>query len=75
MTNSSGKALLLYELVAREPGWRLTARCHPETLAKRARVGPRTQILSTMKKLFWMRISSTSARLSDMIALDNALKI
>ena len=46
-----------------------------ETVAKRARVGPRTQMLMTMKKLFWMRISSTSGLGSDMIVLDNALKL
>ena len=53
-------ALLLYELFAREPGWRFTARCHTETVAKRARVGQRTPVLSTMKKLFRREISSAS---------------
>ena len=52
----------------------VTARCHTETVAKRARVGPRTQILLTMKKFVWVEILSTSARLSDMIVLDNVLK-
>ena len=46
-----------------------------KTIAKRARVGPRTPVVLTMKKLFWMGISSISARLSDMIISDNVLKI
>ena len=39
-TNPSRQALLLYELSEREPGWRFTARCHTETIAKLARMGP-----------------------------------
>ena len=46
-----------------------------KTIAKRARVGPRTQMRVTMKMLSWKIISSTSARLSDMIVLDNVFKI
>ena len=46
------EALLLYELFEREPGWRFTARCHTKTIAKRARVEPRTQVHVTMKMLF-----------------------
>ena len=46
-----------------------------KTIAKRARVGPRTQIVLTMKMLFLIRISSISGRGSDMIVLDNVLKI
>ena len=46
-----------------------------KTIAKRARVGPRTQIVLTMKMLFSVRISSISVRGSDMIVLDNVLKI
>ena len=46
-----------------------------KTIAKRARVEPRTQMHMTMKKLFGVRKSSTSARLTDMIILDNTLKI
>ena len=42
ISKKSRDALLLYELSEREPGWRFTARCHTKTLAKRARVGPRT---------------------------------
>ena len=49
---SSREALLLYELSEREPGWRFTARCHTKTVAKRARVEPRTQVHVTMKMLF-----------------------
>ena len=33
------EALLLYELSEREPGWRFTARCHMETMAKPDRLG------------------------------------
>ena len=32
--------LLLYELFERERGWRFTPRCHTETIAKLARLGP-----------------------------------
>ena len=46
-----------------------------KTIAKRARVGPRTQIVLTMKKLFLIRISSTSSLGSPMIVLDNVFKI
>ena len=46
-----------------------------KTIAKRARVEPRTQIVLTMKIMFWMRLSSTSVRRSDMIVLDSLLKI
>ena len=34
------EALVLYELSEREPGWRFTARCHTETVAKLGRLGP-----------------------------------
>ena len=44
-------------------------------IAKRVRVGPRTQVHMTLKKLFWMDISSRSGLGSDMIILDNVLKI
>ena len=46
-----------------------------KTIAKRARVEPRTQVHVTMKMLFWNIISSTSARLPDMIVLDRVLKL
>ena len=46
-----------------------------ETVVKPARAGPRTQIVLTIKKLFKIEISSTSGRRSDMIILDNVLKI
>ena len=49
--------------------------CHTKTIAKRARVEPRTPILLTMKMLFSTEISSNSARLSDMIVLDIVLKL
>ena len=39
ITNPSREALLLDELFEREPGWRFTARCHTETIAKLARLG------------------------------------
>ena len=52
ITNPSREALLLYELSEREPGWRFTARCHTKTVAKRARVEPRTQMHVTMKMLY-----------------------
>ena len=50
--NASRGALLLYELSEREPGWRFTARCHTKTVAKRARVEPRTPVVSTMEMSF-----------------------
>ena len=46
-----------------------------KTIAKRARVEPRTQVHMTMEMLFLMRIPSISVRGSDMIVLDNVLKI
>ena len=46
-----------------------------KTTAKRARVGPRTPVVLTLKKLFWREISSESDRRSDMIILDNVFKI
>ena len=46
-----------------------------KTIAKRARVEPRTQVHVTMKKLFRIELSSISVRGSDMIVLDNVLKI
>ena len=46
-----------------------------KAVAKRARVGPRTQMHMTMEKLFWMKISSTSDLGSDMIVFNNVLKI
>ena len=46
-----------------------------KTIAKRTRVEPRTQMHVTMKILFWIRIRSMSFRRSDMIVLDNVLKI
>ena len=46
-----------------------------DTVAKRARVGPRTQMHITVKKLFLIRIASTRRRGSPIIVLDNALKI
>ena len=58
MTILSRKALLLYELSEREPGWRFTARCHTKTVAKRARVEPRTQMHVTMKMLIWVVITN-----------------
>ena len=46
-----------------------------KTGAKRARVEPRTQVHVTMKMLFGNIISSISARLSDIIILDDVSKI
>ena len=74
-TNSSRDALLLYELSEREPGWRFTARCHTKTIAKPARVEPRTQMHMTMIMMFWIRIWSTSGIGSDMIVVDIVSKI
>ena len=59
MINSPRQALLLYELFARELGWRFTARWHTKTIAKRARVGPRTQVLLTIGDMFEIRLLST----------------
>ena len=75
MTNPARTAPLLYELFAGEPVRRCTTRCHTKTIAKQARVGPRTQMPTTMKNMFCMIVWSTSARLSDMIVLDNVLEI
>ena len=46
-----------------------------KTIAKRARVEPRTQMHMTMKKLFWIRISSISGLGSSIIVLDHILKL
>ena len=46
-----------------------------KTIAKPARVEPRTQMHMTMEKLFWKRISWTSGLGSPIIVLDNVLKI
>ena len=46
-----------------------------KTIAKRARVGPRTQIVLTMKMMFLMNLSSSSRLGSPIIVLDNVLKI
>ena len=48
---------------------------HTETVAKRAKVGPRTQILLTMEKLFWMTISSERGSVSYIIVLHNEVQI
>ena len=52
-----------------------TMESNTETEADRARVGRRTPVVLTMKKLFFRRIPSTSRRGSPMSVLDNALKI
>ena len=44
-------------------------------IAKRARVGPRTPVVSTMKMLLLRRISSTSRLGSPIIIIDLVLKI
>ena len=49
--------------------------CHTKTIAKRARVGPRTQVHMPIKMLFQRRISSSSVLGSPIIVLDNVLKI
>ena len=46
-----------------------------KTIAKRARVEPRTQMHMTMKKLFSITLSSTSIIGSPIIVLDNVLKL
>ena len=46
-----------------------------ETVAKRARVGPRTLVVLTMKKLFRERIEFESELGSPIIFLDHVLKI
>ena len=45
------------------------------TIAKRRRAEPCTQVHVTMKKLFWSRMRSTSARLSDIISLSYILRL
>ena len=63
--------VLLYEFPAET---RLTVYRRLD-IAKRARPGPRTTVLLTMIMMFWIRKPSTSGLGSDMIVLDNALKI
>ena len=46
-----------------------------ETIAKRARVGPRTQMLATIEKLSLMKISSISCRRSPIISLSYILNL
>ena len=46
-----------------------------KTIAKRARVEPRTQMRMTMKKLFWITLPSTSSLGSPIIVLDTVLKL
>ena len=54
-------------VLAREPGWRFTARCHnTKTVPKRGRLGARTQILLTIKIKCLSVIASR-------IALDNSI--
>ena len=49
--------------------------CYTKTVAKRPRAEPRTQMHMTMKMMFLIIISSISVRGSDMIVLDNVIKI
>ena len=49
--NAKGSAPAL-QVLAREPGWRFTARCHTKTVAKRKSREPRTQMHLTMKLMF-----------------------
>ena len=46
-----------------------------KTIAKRARLGPRTQVHMTMGIMFGIRVSSTSGLGSVMIVLDHVSKI
>ena len=46
-----------------------------KTIAKRARVEPRTQVHMTMKMLFLIGIPSISVRGSDMIISDSVFKL
>ena len=46
-----------------------------KTMAKRARVGPRTQVVLTMKMLFLKRLQFESDVRSPIIVLDHVLKI
>ena len=48
---------------------------HTKTIAKRARVEPRTQMHMTMKIMFEMRISSTSVLVISGIVSDHMLKL
>ena len=47
----------------------------PKTIAKRARLGPRTTVLLTMIMMSRIIIPSTSGLGSELIVLDNVLKI
>ena len=46
-----------------------------ELAAKRTRLGPRTQMRATMNIMFKIILSSISSLGSDMVVLDNTLKI
>ena len=46
-----------------------------KTIAKRARVGPRTPVVLTMEMLFWMMFVSNKCLGITIIVLDNALKL
>ena len=46
-----------------------------EAVAKRARVGPRTQIVLTVKILFSIMFSSKKCSLITILVLDNVLKL
>ena len=49
--------------------------CHTKTVAKRARVEPRTQMHVTMKMLFQIMFASKKCLLITIIVLDNVLKL
>ena len=53
------------------PVWNINTK----TIAKRARLGPRTQMHMAKQKLFEMEISSTSVLGVSIIVLDNVFKI
>ena len=72
--NKNAERLLPFESPERKPGWRFTARCHTETVAKRARRGGCTTMRRTMKKQFLKIIASWKCLGITMIVLKNILK-
>ena len=64
----------LYELFAREQVDDLPRAGITKTIAKRARVGPHTQIVLTVEKSFSRKITSTSGLRSPIISLVCVLK-
>ena len=57
-----------FDIITRRAGV-VPMESNTKTVAKRARVGPRTQIVLTMENMFLIRISSISCRGNQIISL------